>query len=47
MSAADAWNRRRHLAPDGELGYMDGGTVTGVFGSTEPFSVEIDLRDLR
>lgn len=30
-----------HLA--GEFGYVDGGSVTGVFRTTEPFAVEIDL----
>ena len=30
-----------HLA--GEFGYVDGGAVTGVFRTTEPFPVEIDL----
>jgi Uma2 family endonuclease len=27
----------------GEFGYVDGGAVTGVFRTTEPFPVEIDL----
>jgi Uma2 family endonuclease len=31
----------RHLA--GEFGYVDGGAVTGVFRTSEPFPVEIDL----
>jgi Uma2 family endonuclease len=30
-----------HLA--GEFGYVDGGATTGVFRTTEPFPVEIDL----
>lgn len=30
-----------HLA--GEFGYMDGGSVVGVFATTEPFPVRIDL----
>jgi Uma2 family endonuclease len=30
-----------HLA--GELGYVDDGTPTGVFRTTKPFPVEIDL----
>ena len=30
-----------HLA--GEFGYIDGGAVTGIFRTTEPFPVEIDL----
>jgi Uma2 family endonuclease len=30
-----------HLA--GEFGYVDGGAVTGVFRTTEPFVFEIDL----
>ncbi|MBL8925279.1 MAG: Uma2 family endonuclease [Pseudonocardia sp.] len=30
-----------HLA--GEFGYVDGGAVTGVFRTTEPFPVEVDL----
>ena len=30
-----------HLA--GEFGYVDGGAATGVFRTTEPFPVEIDL----
>lgn len=30
-----------HLA--GDFGYVDGGAVTGVFRTTEPFPVEIDL----
>ncbi len=30
-----------HLA--GEFGYVDGGAITGVFRTTEPFPVEIDL----
>jgi Uma2 family endonuclease len=30
-----------HLA--GEFGFVDGGAVTGVFRTTEPFPVEIDL----
>jgi Uma2 family endonuclease len=30
-----------HLA--GEFGYVDGGSVTGVFRTTEPFAAEIDL----
>ena len=34
-----------HLA--GEFGYVDGGAVTGVFRTTEPFPVEIDLDALR
>ena len=33
-----------HLA--GEFGYVDGGAVTGVFRSTEPFPVEVDLHGL-
>ena len=33
-----------HLA--GELGYVDGGAVAGVFRTTEPFPVEIDLPSL-
>ena len=33
-----------HLA--GEFGYVDGGTVTGVFRTTEPFPIEIDLPGL-
>ena len=33
-----------HLA--GELGYADGGQVTGVFRTTEPFPVELDLDTL-
>ena len=33
-----------HLA--GEFGYVDGGAITGTFGTTEPFPVEIDLADL-
>ena len=28
---------------DGELGYIDGGAVTGVFDTTEPFPVRLDL----
>ena len=31
----------------GELGYVDPGAVTGVFRTTEPFRVEIDLDALR
>jgi len=27
----------------GELGYIDGGAVTGVFDTTEPFPVRLDL----
>jgi hypothetical protein len=27
----------------GELGYVDGGAVTGVFDTTEPFPVRLDL----
>ena len=34
-----------HLA--GEFGYVDGGAVSGVFRTTEPFPVEIDLNALR
>jgi Uma2 family endonuclease len=30
-----------HLA--GEFGYVDGGAVTGIFRTTDPFPVEIDL----
>jgi hypothetical protein len=30
-----------HLA--GELGYVDGGAVTGLFATTEPFAVRLDL----
>jgi len=30
-----------HLA--GEFGFVDGGTVTGVVRTSEPFPVEIDL----
>ena len=33
-----------HLA--GEFGYVDGGAATGVFRTTEPFPVEIDLPGL-
>lgn len=33
-----------HLAE--EFGYVDGGEVTGVFRTTEPFPFEIDLNDL-
>ncbi|MDN5747961.1 MAG: Uma2 family endonuclease [Pseudonocardia sp.] len=31
----------------GEFGYVDGGAVHGVFRSTEPFAVELDLDALR
>ena len=31
----------------GELGYVDGGGVTGVFTTTEPFPVRLDLDALR
>jgi Uma2 family endonuclease len=34
-----------HLA--GEFGYVDGGAVTGVFRTIEPFPLEIDLETLR
>ena len=34
-----------HLA--GELGYVDGGASTGVFTTTEPFPVRLDLGALR
>ena len=34
-----------HLA--GELGYVDGGAATGVFTTTEPFPVRLDLDALR
>jgi Uma2 family endonuclease len=27
----------------GELGYVDGGAVTGIFSTTEPFPVRLDL----
>jgi Uma2 family endonuclease len=30
-----------HLA--GEFGYVDGGSVTGIFRATEPFPVDVDL----
>ena len=33
-----------HLA--GELGYVDGGSVTGTFGTTTPFPVRLDLPTL-
>jgi Uma2 family endonuclease len=33
-----------HLA--GELGYIDGGAVTGVFTTTEPLPVRLDLAAL-
>lgn len=33
-----------HLA--GELGYVDGGAATGVFATTEPFPIRLDLDSL-
>lgn len=32
--------------PAGELGYADGGEVTGMFRTTEPFAFELDLSRL-
>jgi Uma2 family endonuclease len=34
-----------HLA--GELGYVDGGAATGMFATTEPFGVRVDLDGFR